>query len=108
MTTSTPKHTPATPLPWEQGPSGLNERVMGSSRSGYSRTHICNVKSAMSPNICSADAAYIAHAANAYPRLVAALQSALRQVDELTDYEPGVGEDYGSDYRALLRELGEL
>ena len=89
------KHQPATPLPWHS-----NDRHVYSG--GTDKTHDPDfaVTHSTSGRWYRAvrkpeDAAYIAHAANAYPKLVEALR-------DLT------GES--GDYRAaeaLLRELGE-
>lgn len=53
------------------------------------------------------NAAYIAHAANAYPKLVEALRVAIKEADGwFDDSRGGPCEDVDS-CRALLRELGE-
>lgn len=55
------------------------------------------------PELAPENAAYIAHAANAYPRLVEALR------EQLQAYEGDFGPQHISTrHRALLRELGEL
>ena len=67
------KHTPATPLPWH------TEAMLAGQ-----------------------DAAYIAHAANAYPRLVKKGQALLRSI------EPALTMSMAEvEFRALLREIGE-
>ena len=69
----TAKHSPATSLPW---PGLIPE-----------------------PNFARQDAAYIVHAANAYPKLV-------KYIKQLTD--PDCFKDVAEEEaRALLRELGE-
>ena len=86
----TTKHTPATPLPWK-GPS--------------------SVKSSMFPpflirgEIPTADAAYIAHACNSYPKLVEALRDC---AEWLCEAHQGSDQwERGHAARALLSELGE-
>ena len=72
----TSKHSPATSLPW---PGLIPE-----------------------PNFARQDAAYIVHAANAYPKLVEAIK------DDLKSYLGDFPQDHpATKLRALLRELGE-
>ncbi len=92
-------HKPATPLPWAAQPIGVagkNNDIPISS---------------IEPNVTDAthaqDAAYIAHACNAYPRLVEALRQALDFIaDRSDDLDEGEQHAVGSA-DALLRELGE-
>ena len=86
---------PATPLPWNMQDGG--------------RSNLAHVEAeADGAQVCSinkkrvADAGYIMHAANAYPRLVEALRACL------IDMQPGVDyADHIVNGHALLRELGE-
>lgn len=61
----------------------------------------------------SMDYDYIVHAANAYPKLVAALREASEQLRRAAQWAPakmtaGVTTLMCDDHEALLRELGEL
>jgi hypothetical protein len=87
------KHTPATPLPWHQDEAHVASWIGG----GAVPTQIEQTVAECFANTGLRDAAYIAHAANAYPRLVALAQKARLQADW-----PLAGE---AD--ALLRSLGE-
>lgn len=92
---------PATPLPWKFAAAvqnnGPNYFVVGTGRWGEPSAADCARE---------ADAAYVAHAANAYPRLVEVLRA-------LADSSHGgmsaarFLDDAGMYARALLRELGE-
>ncbi len=85
------KHQPATPLPWvAEGHHVTN--------ADPNTTMYIVVKRA-SPR---ENAAYLAHAANAYPRLVESLAAIAGQEG------PGTYTPEGSAARALLNELGEL
>lgn len=81
----TTKHQPATPLPWKS--------VSGCLNPDFSMT--------LDPSVHTADTAYIAHAANAYPRLVEAVRGLLAKDGW------GVRTAGEQPARALLRELGE-
>src|SRR3990167_11495800 len=92
------KHTPATPLPWSNpithGVSGRIDPVCVADR--------------------GLDATYIAHAANAYPKLVEALRTLQTRINacELGPVHDGraIADEMESECetsRALLRELGE-
>jgi hypothetical protein len=90
------KHQPATPLPWNawvdeegEGPELETHNVSGSNDK-----FICETLSA-EPKV---DAAYIEHAANAYPKLVAALEMAFSRLADKAARE---------EIAALLLELGE-
>lgn len=82
-------HRPTSPLPW---------RVAGGLTAGYAL--VCHTQPTPSGGVTVAetnfakprDARYIAHACNAYPRLVAAL----------------IGCQLTAEATALLRELGEI
>ena len=102
------KHTPATPLPWVYEPN--LER--GDARtSGYIRERTITAEYAqLGRSVAKAvrfngstdqdrNATYIAHACNAYPRLVEALRKVL---------DPEAAQIKWREARALLRELGEL
>jgi len=92
------KHSPATPLPWHFG-SAVNPVIWGAnSRVCYADFH----------PLYNEDAAYIVAACNAYPRLIAALETvaALSDSDGITTGKPlSNAIDQAS---TLLRELGEL
>lgn len=88
---------PATPLPWsienigvtDAGPNGIDVFDVGPCDSqGEMRVRVATV--------AGDDAAYIAHACTAYPKLVDALQQASSFGMEADEAE------------AILRELGEL
>ena len=86
---------PATALPWRYQAEGrVQFGILGSARLPAPSSAVANYH---------ADAAYIAHSANAYPRLVEALGDALRVSDPLGDSQEG----WCVRSRALLRELGE-
>ena len=80
----TTKHAPATPLPWNDTEFTL-----------------------------TSDAGYIAHAANAYPKLVEALRKAIRElrienVNADGEQKPNTPiAIVNEDFAALLRSLGE-
>lgn len=104
----TTKHKPATPLPqnhggtrrpwYLHGPIGEATHVMGADHSP-----VAYATATMPRELAPENAAYIAHAANAYPRLVEALR------EQLQAYEGDFGPQHISTrHRALLRELGEL
>lgn len=94
------KHAPATPLPWHNATLRTEqEHESGAVGTPYGRFRVNHNK----------DAAYIAHAANAYPRLVEALRDALALLDEIhapsrAFWSGAPARDRG---RTLLRELGE-
>lgn len=86
------KHTPATPLPWTS--VGHDGGIFGQK----SRLRVSE------PVKFLDDREYIAHAANAYPKLIANLLS-LYAVMESTGYDATTEAMRAHD---LLRELGEL
>lgn len=95
------KHQPATPLPFE-----VHEAT--STRVGF------DIQSAEGAALIaynlrlSEDAAYIAHAANAYPKLVEALRAAANHINRITNPAANYGEfQEVRTARALLRDLGE-
>lgn len=93
---------PARPLPWELVKESAQENPfwhkanLFAGSAGVSEMAFHNRHGQGAQN-----AAYIAHAANAYPRLVAVL----RKCAELADHGPFIGAD---EAKTLLRELGEL
>ncbi len=100
------KHQPASPLPWklpEVKPSRFPAYVVASAKRDVTRLPIT------AANCAGTDAAYIAHAANAYPKLI----EALRQVASYTGEGPNttpwrdIVRDLGEDARAALKEIGE-
>ena len=87
------KHTPATPLPWIADTHRIND---------CNGQNIARADNQFGDNIDHVqDAAYIVHAANAYPRLVEALRLCLA-----TDGH-GLSTKGELPARALLREFGE-
>ena len=101
------KHKPATVLPWKPFYSLTRGEVCGGGNAENYR---------LTAKIARDDAAYIAHAANAYPRLVAALRSQIADLEAVYDAakskKSGVEVTLGmfrrlNTARALLRELGE-
>ena len=120
---------PATPLPWEAGPwiysmhdavycnvAAGPDRVASVSVHGRLRdsdVHTSKRKSKgsytgkLTKAACDKDAAYLCHAANAYPKLVEALRAcvAAASADVVEDMSAvSNASDEASD---LLRELGE-
>jgi hypothetical protein len=94
------KHTPATPLPFSVDVSPFKIYVHGNA----GPRNICE-----SPRLdehSRQDAAYIAHAANAYSKLVEALRLAANGLDT-TGQTTKQSNDARNHARALLRELGE-
>ena len=90
------KNAPATPLPWKTSGGCLNP-------------HLSMTLDADAHRI---DAAYITHTANAYPKLVEALRSAVDAIPaEYCGHEGQCGADvkgcYVRKFAALMRELGE-
>lgn len=83
----TAKHAPQTPLPWKLHGVQRKTEIGGFAVLSGEKAHPCAGYVAN-----SSDAAYIAHAANAYPRLVEFVKSRIGRADA----------------DALLRELGEL
>jgi hypothetical protein len=97
------KHQPATPLPWWHfQPYGDMPGIFHIATEN-NRTALGEVCSLYGQQT-NADAAYIAHAANAYPKLVEALQSALSA--SKGDWQKGMSWDRAAS--KLLRDLGEL
>ena len=92
------KHTPATPLP-------LYNVAVSAETNPRQFIEYAGI-AALSYD----DAVYIAHAANAYPKLVEALCGAL---DEIAPFGPltagsSIAEKRAKAIRALLRSLGEI
>lgn len=94
------KHAPATPLPWKDGPVFQTDHrgifFDDTSKPGKWQRRVDSdslQRGLYEPD----DAAYIAHAANAYPRLVEALRMIMRDAGN---------RDVGQ-VSDLLRELGE-
>lgn len=92
----TVKHLPATALPWTIRQDGAERHIDGSSGLG---SVACDMR--YYPWINTEDMPYIAHSATAYPKLIYALRSSLKDMDATgTD-------DQAADIRFLLSELGE-
>jgi hypothetical protein len=85
---------PATPLPWTDI-DGLHNGIVG--RSASSLRVAKEVKFAD-------DRAYIVHAANAYPELVAALRQLVTHMDAIV---PATKQNARDNARSLLAKLGE-
>ena len=103
----TTKHTPATPLPWAID-LVQTRRVM------FRGTHrIISASAVPALAFDEREAAYIAHAANAYPKLVEALRKAIRElrienVNADGEQKPNTPiAIVNEDFAALLRSLGE-
>jgi len=106
------KHTPATPLPWEAKflPFAPPQTIGARAPNGSLDLVASLAESVAQGENRAQNATYIVAAANAYPRLVAALQDAeflMRQAGKF----PGTMQDSfqrsAGDASALLRELGE-
>jgi hypothetical protein len=95
------KHKPATALPWQK------ESPMQGIRGGEGSQHIYTAHASGNYKTREQDAAYIVHAANAYPKLVEALRHAIKEADGYCDDEHGHPANTLDAERALLRELGE-
>lgn len=98
------KHQPATPLPW---------RVSNSRDGGFRVVQTVAPVAQITKIGNEANAAYIAHAANAYPQLVAALRAALQMYAPFQEQDDSEqGNDHGANFlnasNALLRSLGEI
>lgn len=100
----TTKHKPATPLPWKYGE--LSQNIIGQRGQLIAECVEADFD----------DAAYISHAANAYPKLVAALRGEYPDQPLYGQwaqerFESGFAHDrktYNAEMTyALLRELGE-
>lgn len=94
------KHTPATPLPWRRAPQsrGAHRLLAGDKLVGEASHYNEGAYE---------NAAYIAHTANAYPRLVEALRGMVDVADTLGGNAPEILWRQAEASRALLRELGE-
>ena len=95
----TAKHKPATALPWsvDQTPSGfevVNEETL------FTVARIPTSQRSMSTRMMETNAAYIVHAANAYPKLVEAIKDSLHGHCD-------VGSQSSALFLRILRELGE-
>lgn len=98
------KNAPATPLPWSMRTEGGDTYI--DSKDAH-RTVACDMQ--YYPWIETADMPYIVHAANAYPRLVAALREyvdVVASVNHPNTFNVTV-KDEGHHARDLLIELGE-
>jgi hypothetical protein len=101
------KHTPATPLPWfcDGANGGRDDMTLGISSGGYGVNNVVvwigdgDEQEGIPLDL---DAHYIAHAANAYPKLVEALKEAKSDLAESASLQAAY---FNAD--ALLRELGE-
>ena len=95
----TAKHSPATSLPWETTDTCSNNVFDVLRRAS---------PSSIKKDICignAQDAAYIVHAANAYPKLIEALRVSLRVSSLPFDHADKRANP--ERLRAILRELGE-
>lgn len=92
-------HKPATALPWavDHTPSGfevVNEETL------FTVARVPTSQRSMSPRMMESNAAYIVHAANAYPQMIETLK------DFILDHRNGLGPDV-TRLEALLRYIGE-
>lgn len=101
------KHLPATVLPWRVGDAG--HTIFGPPNGLPSPAIVATVNNKVG-NRRLVNAAYIAHAANAYPKLIAALCAFCK-----ASTYPGSEQIEGPELikvrnfaKALLRKLGEL
>jgi hypothetical protein len=98
-------YTPATPLPWIFAP--LSGIVRQAEEHGTARVCSLHVR----PD-AEQDGDFIAHAANAYPELVAALRRSMGALgpiadDERSEGRKGIASRACDDGQALLAKLGE-
>lgn len=94
---STIKHQPATPLPWM-----LNgENWYAIDKYGMN-VNVGSADAHWDPTSAAPNAAYAVHAANAYPRLVAAIQEHFAATEQPNTLRQA---NARSDMRVLLREL---
>lgn len=102
-----PNHKPATPLPFASEHQDISytgaEGHFVTARNSEDLIADVWLLNGLNAEQCKQNAAYIAHAANAYPKLVRALEDAY---DALVTYGYEK-EDRGVRALALLRELGE-
>ena len=94
------KHKPATPLPWRTSPARSAEVQQ---QSGVRTIGLMGMDGAV-------NAAYIAHACNAYPRLVKAARYLAAMVEDaaLIRADPADTQPARVMMQDLLRELGEM
>lgn len=101
---------PATPLPWHFGPRAA-ERIVYDEK-GWAIANATVYHGRADDGDAKANAAYIAHAANAYPKLVEALQGLFEQC-AMVHKHWGEGcnrrqaDEAQKEALALLSELGE-
>jgi hypothetical protein len=116
------KHTPATPLPWHHV-KALDKRSDGYIRSGLplvGSPAVCKVMWVTPYSLHTQNAAYIAHACNAYPKLVEVLRNHVVNCPSCRGIKTvnirGGGAPRGGTFHdcvacasdaALLRSLGE-
>jgi hypothetical protein len=106
----TTKHTPATPLPWkpvsERANEGMGAPVETELRGADLQVAVRLGK--LYSDRQKQDAAYITHAANAYPKQIIAALELLEALDREHGDELGVDTAAAANrLSALLRELGE-
>ena len=98
------KAKPATALPWEHtgtvyGYRGIPyQEIRGPDVAQYVCSEHCGIR--------EEDAAYIVHAANSYPKLVASLANCVWQMNRATTFDGNTAPFDSAE--SLLRELGEL
>ena len=98
----TTKHTPATPLPYAAQDVSGQYFLTGLDHDGLTQLRVAEF-------ILRADRAYIAHAANAYPKLVEDARDTFKLLDRLASKFSEDDEIAAQFHRtsALLRKLGE-
>lgn len=101
------KHKPATPLPWDTAGIVPQFHIVG----GNPQELIADCTVGRDrPKADYANADYLAHAANAYPKLVDALRYFAKNMDPNGEWVAQSADKRAKafdDARALLRELGE-
>lgn len=116
ITKTTTAHEPATPLPWiaHDSNDGVPGLILPGAPVVAGGLVVARVWESLDPIIhverATQNAAYIAHAANAYPRLVAALREAVAAAAMRSDSVKSVDRHYAALDAAndVLRDLGEL
>lgn len=108
---------PAAPLPWraQEWTSHAASTVVIDDQQSPTGVSIVAECEAYDPTDRVRDAAYIAHAANAYPKLIEALRALQQRMDGCQLGPVNGGRDEADaiaaeaeESRALLRELGEV
>lgn len=99
------KHTPATATPYHS--YEVNNGDANRYRVGTAQHAVAHIAATGRLKDDAQQADYIAHAANAYVRLVEYVRDVIRRTPALSDATPYEMQCF-KEARALLRELGEL